>query len=374
MYCGTEETGLQFNGDASVTVTDCNVAVNSRNDPSILFNGGGNCSGIGEQDLIVNGGIVAYGGDEDAQGTLINNGSSYCIDCPECPVNVDGLHEAVPNMNWVADPYCNMQPTDCNAVPPTYAAAYPAGCYYYDEDGEYVSFGDPEYPSVQTVPPTIFTLPILNGGNTTAPGTFPDCATVMGGAADPEEPCIDTGNSVLQLPEGYYTQPQGIRINGGSVNLQCDPLSTQGCLFFVDRLWINSGDLTGTNVTVYATNVLEGQGNNLAFDLGGNATLNLCAPTASTSAYQNMLLFNSREGSMGCNVRGDSDSTLKGTIYCPTGFLDYGGNSTFDLTADNAAVIGYQIQFHGNPEVGVTSLLDGGAGGTIQFSEIKMVE
>ena len=123
----------------------------------------------------------------------------------------------------------------------------------------------------------------------------------------------------------------------------------------------------------YATNVLEDQGNNLAFDIGGGATVNLSAPTDSTSAYQNMLLFNSREGSMDCNIRGNADSTLNGAIYCPTGFRDYGGNSTFDLTADYAAIIGYQIQFHGNPQVGATSLNGGGAA-TSQFSEIKMVE
>ncbi len=117
MYCGTEETGLRFNGNASVTVSDCNVAINSQADPSILFNGGGNCAGAGNQDLIVNGGIVAYGG--DAGGTLINNGSSYCIDCPECPPNEDGLNEAVDEMNYVADPYCdNLQPVNCNASPP----------------------------------------------------------------------------------------------------------------------------------------------------------------------------------------------------------------------------------------------------------------
>ena len=49
MYCGTEETGLIFNGNASITVNDCNVAINSQADPSVLFNGGGNCSS-GDED------------------------------------------------------------------------------------------------------------------------------------------------------------------------------------------------------------------------------------------------------------------------------------------------------------------------------------
>ena len=99
----------------------------------------------------------------------------------------------------------------------------------------------------------------------------------------------------------------------------------------------------------------------------------MSAPIDAGSLMQNMLLFNSRYGNMGCNVLGDAFSDLNGTIYCPTGFLTYGGNIIFDLTADYAAIIGYQIQFAGNPQVGVTSTGGGGAN-TIQFSEVKLVE
>ena len=99
----------------------------------------------------------------------------------------------------------------------------------------------------------------------------------------------------------------------------------------------------------------------------------MSAPTYAGALMQNMLLFNSRKGNMGCNVLGDATSDLDGTIYCPTGFLTYGGNITFDLNSDNAAIIGYQIQFAGNPQVGVTST-GGGGNATVQFSEVKLVE
>ena len=369
MYCGTQETGLQFNGNASVTVNNCNVAINSQADPSILFNGGGNC-GAGDQDLVVNGGIVAYGGDEG--GTLVNNGSNYCIDCPECPPNEDGLNEAVDGMNWLADPYCdNMQPLDCNAVPLTYAGNYPDDCRTTPEDPPGIPFPDPDPASA----PAVFNLPIITNGNYDK--FLPICS-------DPAYvaplPCTDTTGAtpVLQLKQGYYVGTgggQGLTMNGGAVNLDCPNIAANdlGCMFFTDVLNVNGATLTGTNVTVYATNVLEGIGNNLAIDIGANSTVMMSAPTDASSLMQNMLLFNSRKGNMGCNVLGDADSDLDGTIYCATGFLTYGGNITFDLNSDNAAIIGYQIQFAGNPQVGVSST-GGGGGATVQFSEVKLVE
>ena len=337
-----------------------------------MFNGGGNCGGGGE-DLVVNGGIVAYGG--DAGGTLINNGSNYCIDCPLCPPNEDGLNEAVDEMTWVADPYCdNMQPLDCNAVPLTYAGDYPQDCMTTPEPlpGEIpapVWFPDPDPLSASYTT----SLGILTNGNY---DNYIDCADPGYPAVAPA-PCTDfTGATpVLQIKEGYYTAPQGLTVNSGAVvNLQCADATTNpdGCLFFTDRLNVG-GTLTGTNVTVYTTNVLEGIGNNLAINIGANSTVVMSAPTYAGSLMQNMLLFNSRYGNMGCNVLGGSDSELAGTIYCPTGFLTYGGNITFDVNADFAAIIGYQIQFSGNPQVGVSSTGGGGAN-TIQFSEVRLVE
>ena len=126
-YCGTEETGMRFNGKAQITATNCKVAVNSQADPSILFNGGGNC-GPGGEAIILNGddpGIVAYGG--DAGGTLINNGSNYCIDCSQCPNG-----EAVSGMNFYPDPYCeNIQPDTCSTGVQTYPASYPDAWHDY---------------------------------------------------------------------------------------------------------------------------------------------------------------------------------------------------------------------------------------------------
>ena len=178
----------------------------------------------------------------------------------------------------------------------------------------------------------------------------------------------------MQLPPGYYTGTEGISLQPGSnVNLQCDPDAPLGCLFVTDQLSIK-GKLTGTNITIYVTDVLEtGLDNDLAIDIGAKSTVELSAPTAPTAPFQNLLLFNSRYGSRDCNVRGGADSVTVGAIYCPTGFLDYGGNSTSNVTVnlDYSVIIGYQIQFHGNPQVNATFT---GSLTSSQFSEVRLVE
>ena len=366
MYCGTEETGMRFNGTATITATNCDVAVNSQADPSILFNGGGNC-GPGDEAIILNGddsGIVAYGG--DAGGTLINNGSNYCIDCSQCPNG-----EAVSGMNFYPDPYCeNIQPDTCSTAAPTYPANYPDGCMTTDENGEQIPFPDPT-PAGSPV----FTIKSkITDVDMEAPSAkFPDCTTV-GGASSPTQPCFDLTGPVLQLPAGYYTGNNGISMNPGTnVNLVCDPTLPEGCVFFTDQLSINGGTFTGTNVTIYVTNVLEtNKKTDFAIDIGAQSTVNLSAPADPSATFQNMVLFNSRHGSRDCRVWAGSDSDIVGAIYCPTGLLDFGGNSTFNFTGEYAAIIGYQITFSGNPQVNVD--FTGFGGRSSQFSEVRLVE
>ena len=167
MYCGTEETGLEFNGTASITATNCSVAVNSQADPSILFNGGGNCSSGGESIVLAGNtpGIVSYGG--EAGGTLINNGSNYCIGCAanNCPND-----EAVSDLNYYHDPYCeNILPETCSTGAPTYPTTYPEFCQTYDEEGMLTDFKDPTPPYAD--PNLTFTIGTFNGQHTNKEGT-----------------------------------------------------------------------------------------------------------------------------------------------------------------------------------------------------------
>ncbi len=384
LYCGTTETGLRFNGNASVTVTDCNVAVNSQNDPSILFNGGGNCTSGGGEAIILAGddpGFVGYSG--ATTGTLVNNGSNYCIGCDEFAAESCDP-EAIDDMIYAPDPYCeNLRQTECDQGVPNYPVGYPSLCETTNEDGQSdIPFPDPDPAAPPPAPDYMgpeFNIGLINGQDTNiASVEFPDCEDAgVGPASSPTQPCVDLigpGAPLLQLPAGYYTGPQGIRMNiGTTVNLQCNSTLVGGCLFITDNFEINGGTLTGTNVTVYTTNALEtGTANEKAINIGAGAEVTLSAPI--DGLYQNLLLFNSRWGTMGCFVGGNANSVFVGAIYCATGLLQYGGVTTTDASGTYAALIGYQIEFFGNPTVNVNFTGGGVNGRGSQFSEVTLVE
>ena len=199
MYCGNTETGLRFNGNASVTVTNCNVAVNSQNDPSILFNGGGNCSSGGEAIILAGDdpGAVGYSG--ATTGTLVNNGSNYCIGCDANAADSCDP-EAVDDMPYAPDPYCeNLRQTNCDQGVPDYPADYPSLCTTTNEDGDSgIPFPDPtpagDPAAAPPVPPytgPVFNISgLINGQDTSIPSAeFPDCTDPgVGPATSPTQP------------------------------------------------------------------------------------------------------------------------------------------------------------------------------------------
>ena len=180
----------------------------------------------------------------------------------------------------------------------------------------------------------------------------------------------------LCIIQGTAGSGKGIVLNEGNVRLVCEAPApdSPGCLFIADDFKVNGATLTAQNVTIYVTNVEEKlTGNPLTvLDIGANSNVTMSAPLSGT--YQNMLLFLSRwSTNLACNVRGDATSLIDGAIYCPTGDLDYGGNSTFDVNSGYAAVIANQIRLHGTTNVGVT--FEGGTGPrTSRFSKVNMVE
>ena len=183
----------------------------------------------------------------------------------------------------------------------------------------------------------------------------------------------------MLLPQGYYSTAgsgKGIVLNSGNVRLVCEAPApdSPGCLFIADEFTVNGATLTAQNVTIYATNVQESANGSprKVIDIGANSNVTMSAPL--TGTYQNMLLFLSRwSTNLACDVRGDATSLIDGAIYCPTGDLDYGGNSTFDVNTGYAAVTGNHIRLHGTTNVGVT--FTGGTGPrTSRFSKVNMVE
>ena len=355
--CGSDEIGLEIDGDAKLFAHNCDIIVNSQKNPgSITINGTGLGGGTGCPQLASTGpkGRIAYGDEGDSTYSGLQN----CVQCDGCEVP-DVPEKAV---SCYADPYCeNLLPT---------SSYYPQGCYAASSH-----FPDPWSPGDTPE----FSLPNITNGNW---DNFVDCSTIEGGSSAPTEPCTDfsdPGNLVLLLPQGYYSTAgsgKGIVLNEGNVRLvyEAPAPDSPGCLFIADDFKVNGATLTAQNVTIYVTNVEEKlTGNPLTvLDIGANSNVTMSAPLSGT--YQNMLLFLSRwSTNLACNVRGDATSLIDGAIYCPTGDLDYGGNSTFDVNSGYAAVIANQIRLHGTTNVGVT--FEGGTGPrTSRFSKVNMVE
>ena len=356
--CGSDEIGLDINGDARLSAHNCDIIVNSQSPDSITINGTGLGGGLGCPQLASTGpkGRIAYG---DEGGNTFN-GLQDCVQCDGCEEQ-DVPEKAV---SCYADPFCeNLLLT---------SSGYPQSCYSAS-----LPFPDPWSPGATPTPE--FSLPNITNGNW---DKFVDCSTIEGGASAPTEPCTDFSdplNLVLLLPQGYYSTAgsgKGIVLEAGNVRLTCEApaADSSGCLFIADNFKVNGATLTAQNVAIYATNVeekLTGEPKKV-IDIGANSNVTMSAPL--TGTYQNMLLFLSRwSTNLACDVRGDATSLIDGAIYCPTGDLDYGGNSTFDANTGYAAVIANHIRLVGTTNVGVT--FEGGTGPrTSRFSKVNMVE
>ena len=79
-----------------------------------------------------------------------------------------------------------------------------------------------------------------------------------------------------------------------------------------------SGNISGSGVTLYFTN-------GATFDVNGNSTINLSAPTSGT--YAGMLMYGDRTQDFAINkLNGTNTSIMTGTVYFPTQEVDFLGN------------------------------------------------
>ncbi len=127
----------------------------------------------------------------------------------------------------------------------------------------------------------------------------------------------------------------------------CGGLQIQGTVTLKPGLYI----IDGGDFTVNAGANLSGDGVTLFFTNGaaakllGNGTIHLSAPTS--GSYAGLLFFGSRHDTGVLNeVTGNSDSTLNGNIYLPTGLIDFTGNST--ISGGCTQIIADQVTFTGN--------------------------
>ena len=140
------------------------------------------------------------------------------------------------------------------------------------------------------------------------------------------------------ITPGIYSQ---IKLNAG------DTLNLAPGLYCLDGdLKATGGTLTGDNVTLY---LRSGD-----FEIGGNVTVNLSAPTsdAYAPARNGLLIYADPGNDATVDVLGGASSSYTGTIYVPSGELGVGGNSGINPTY-NTQLIAYTIKVHGTSDIDI---------------------
>ena len=92
---------------------------------------------------------------------------------------------------------------------------------------------------------------------------------------------------------------------------------------------------------------------------GQGGDIELSAPT--TGPLAGILFFGDPNAPEGVrhNITGGSDVSYEGTMYFPTGDLDFTGNGTGSTNADYTMVIARQLSFGGNGSLTFNSDYDG---------------
>ncbi|WEX90757.1 pilus assembly protein TadG-related protein [Sinorhizobium garamanticum] len=135
--------------------------------------------------------------------------------------------------------------------------------------------------------------------------------------------------------------------NGTEAIRLCGGLEIKGTITLKPGLYI----IDGGGFTVTAGAKLSGEGvtlfftNGAAANLLGNGDIDLSAPTS--GPFAGLLFFASRQGTGVIHqVTGNSESTLDGNLYMPTGRIDFTGNST--VSGGCTQIVADQITFTGN--------------------------
>lgn len=127
----------------------------------------------------------------------------------------------------------------------------------------------------------------------------------------------------------------------------CSGLDIKGTVTLKPGLYI----LDGGDFTVAAGANLSGDGvtlffaNGAAAKLTGNGDIDLSAPTS--GAYAGILFFGSRETTgIVHEITGNTESTLVGNLYMPTGEVQFTGNSS--VTGGCTQIVADRVVFTGN--------------------------
>jgi hypothetical protein len=153
-----------------------------------------------------------------------------------------------------------------------------------------------------------------------------------------DHPSLIDGGKVKDggsLKPGRY---ESIKINAGN-NLILEP----GLYCLDGDLTALGGTLVGNGVTIY-----QRQG---SFDVGGNVTVQLAAPTAPADPALRGMLFYAAEGNTSAHkMSGGGASWYVGTMYAPDGSIELGGNNSINPTYTTQIVADY-VKIHGTADM-----------------------
>jgi hypothetical protein len=148
---------------------------------------------------------------------------------------------------------------------------------------------------------------------------------------------IDGGsiNGSAALQPGRYSS---IKVNAGNV------LMMKPGLYCLDGDFTAlGGNLIGNGVTIY-----QRKG---SFDVGGNVTVQLSAPTGPAAPALRGMLFFAAEGNTSANkMAGGGSSWYIGTMYAPDGTIELGGNGSINPTYTTQIVADY-VKINGTADM-----------------------
>jgi hypothetical protein len=148
---------------------------------------------------------------------------------------------------------------------------------------------------------------------------------------------IDGGkvNSGGSIKPGRY---ESIKINAGNVLLM-----SPGLYCLDGDLTALGGTFIGNGVTIY-----QRKG---SFDVAGNVTVQLSAPTGPAAPALRGMLFYAAEGNTNAHkMSGGGASWYIGTMYAPDGSIELGGNGSINPTYTTQIIADY-VKIHGTADM-----------------------
>jgi hypothetical protein len=179
------------------------------------------------------------------------------------------------------------------------------------------------------------------------------------GIISPSPSKVDAAIPRIHIPPPDCNHPSlidGGKINGGGSlvpgRYQSIKINAGNILMLSPGLYCLDGDLTALGGTFIGNGVTIYQRSG-SFDVGGNVTVQLSAPTAPADPALRGMLFYAAEGNTSAHkMSGGGASWYIGTLYAPDGSIELGGNNSINPTYTTQIVADY-VKIHGTADMDI---------------------